>query len=206
MSTDIHWAIERRDMEGRWRLVACEDRSLAMGQARGIPHHDPSREAEQEISFRDYELFAALSGVRGYAESELATPGMPMDAAADTLAVVKAWGGDYPGWIDGPKLDSIIGPASPGKLDRSKDWTPQQALEHWGTSVLRFLHEGNADGILPPPRTDGRPLYYPDAWPDLGEEAAETSHERLERIKDSQRLIDWRTDHSAYRIVVWYDL
>ncbi|ARJ66104.1 hypothetical protein WV31_10740 [Magnetospirillum sp. ME-1] len=205
MGTDIHWAIERRDTEGRWWLVACEDRSWALGSARNVPHDDPSRATEREIDFRDYDLFPALSGVMGAVESPLAIPDVPKDAAKTTIALAEAPETHSAGWVDGHGLDSVAGFPSLDMKEGSEEQARQHALEQWCGSVLHFLHEGHADEILPPHRNDRHRLCYPDDWSDLGDGATETNHEKLERIKASKKLIDWRADPSAVRIVVWYD-
>lgn len=189
MGTDIHWFIERRAASGAWHVVDSERRLIALRWAdRRRP--DGSYRAGYAMGSRDYDLFAALSGVRGNPENDtpLMNEGLPEDASEHVRSEARNFGryAHNWGWASGEVLLA---------------WRahPNICVARWVRNVLEHMDDSPVDEIIPLPVTHNFDLAF------LDQIGGESSHEALARAAISETLIDWRADPGAWRIVVCYE-
>jgi hypothetical protein len=192
MGCDIHWILERRHPDGIWEATYSKSRFYSCDHDWKTPYGKGSWTSPAMIlANRDYNLFAALSEVRGNAgpNGPIAFPGLPEDASSHAR---QAFGEDIDlhshGWIPGTTLLRLAQPRA------------RKAVRGFAKSAVALLTTPEAlREILPPYVIDpnnGR------TFADLA--GAESQHQRLERARRATELLPV-SDPKAWRLLIAYD-
>lgn len=185
MGCDIHWIIERRAKNGRW--YACASiRQFYQASLR----HDADEIPGCRLGWRNYELFSALSGVRGHNDNPAMIRGVPADISQQVHAELEYLG------VDAHSRSYALG----GTI---VSWQSQEneQLRAFSEYATKLLDAGGADYVLPE-------LIFSESQHDLefaDKVGAESGHLRLERLRASREMIGWRENPDAWRILVFYD-
>jgi hypothetical protein len=193
MGCDIHWILERRHQDGAWEATYSKSRFYDRDHDWKTPYGEGSWQSPaMALSTRDYDLFAALSGVRGDPgrTGEIATGGLP-EGASDYALMAFGENGDLHslGWIEGATVVRLAKARSP------------KSVSTWAKQVLRLLDTPEAGREILPPYT----LVDPDegwAFADLA--GAESQHQKLERHRRADGLMP-TDDPANWRILIAYD-
>jgi len=206
MGTDIHWCMERQDEDGRWRLAAYEMRAwdIAGTKGRRYDWNAPENQSQEHLGSRNYALFNALSGLRGRNDAPMLLEGIPEDASDAAALLSESCDYHTHGHADGVLLSEFQLNADAKAVleglddDEYMHKGPLYA-SGWAEAAHRMMEEGTCDEILPAlsDSDDGW------SWADL--DGSESQHEKLERLAQSKKLVDWREDPASWRILVWYD-
>lgn len=132
MGTDIHTHVEYREQEtGNWKMLYMY-----------TPYRwNPEKlNIVEPYSDRNYELFGALAGVRGWAEP-IATPrGIPSDVSdgvSDKYNIEKDWGIHTPSWLS---LLELIAAAQDKK---TYDKNVRSSLKELISNIVFMLHSAH---------------------------------------------------------------
>jgi hypothetical protein len=192
MGCDIHWILERRHQDGAWEATYSKSRFYDRDHDWKSPYGEGSWQSPaMALSARDYDLFTALSGVRGDPgrKGEIATRGLPEDAS-DHASMAFGEDGDLHslGWIEGATVVRLAKARAP------------RSVSTWARQVLRLLDKPEAiREILPPYVLD------PDAGRTFADLAgAESQHQKLERHRRADGLTP-TDDPANWRILIAYD-
>lgn len=188
MSTDIHWIIERRDTLGRWHTTASKTHFSTFARATRMDWIERNKTIEERLGNRNYQRFNYLSNVGSSPAAPLTQSGMPGDAAPGTRQEYDA---DLGGHNWGHALGTDV-----------LEWRRSsiETVAAFARDVVEFLGTGRADTVL------AECAYVPDDgfhYTDI--DGIESAHARAERLRHSAMLVDWRTDPTAWRIVLFYD-
>jgi len=192
MGCDIHWILERRHPDGLWEATYSKSRFYSRDHDWKTPYGEGSWTSPAMVmTNRDYDLFAALSGVRGNPgpQGPLAHDGLPEDASAHAR---QAFEDDVDlhshGWLPGATLLRLAKPRA------------RKAVQVFAKAAVALMATPEAlREILPPYIID------PDEGRTFADLAgAESRHQRLERARRATELLPV-SDPEAWRLLIAYD-
>lgn len=196
MGCDIHWILERRDLDGNWHAVGCKSYvydkifSQPSSSNRQSVWQDYWASPEGVLGGRNYDRFAALSSVRGEpprGRAQIMREGLPPNPSAYAAEECEDGDAHSHGWCS-------------GQLIRELARKRRKHVSEFAKAVIELLESGRADVVLPKKIHDEE---RESRFVDLSGE--ESSHAKLERIAQSKQLADWRSDPGSWRLIVYYD-
>lgn len=194
MGCDIHWILERRHPDGLWEATYSTSRFYRRDHDRNwkSPYGEGSwASPAMTMANRDYDLFAALSGVRGDAGTRgpLAFPGLPEDASVHARQAFEDDADLHShGWLPGSTLLRLAKPRAP------------KVARRFAQAAVALLATPEASReILPSYVTDPN-----QGWTFADLVGAESHHQRLKRHQRTGELLPL-SDPKAWRLLIAYD-
>lgn len=183
MGADIHYILERQDKEGNWHTTFTQEYSYQYYEENNISGREKYNSPQEEVSDRNYYLFAQLSSVRGDGPN-IATSGLPNDIAYHSKEIIDSWGDDAHsiGYLYGNQIFNLL---------NDENWPKD--LNYWPKVVIETIKKFSE--ILPTAQKDSHNEYYYKSEP----------HHELDRKIKNKELPDIETNPQSWRIIIYYD-